>query len=256
MCYNKVPIYGFEVVMKFKKEELFTIPNILTYIRLIAMPFFVWMMAEYAVNKEALKYLWAGIGIFVFAEITDVCDGYIARHFNQVSDIGKILDPIADKLLQCIAMLMLCICGNLHWIFAVVIIVKEIYMGASSKYYMRASKRQVEQKSNKVGKAGAAIYFIGIALAFFAGLHKVVYYIDTAILTIGSLLAIIAAIQYTVIYNGQLKKIRESGILETLDRYGNTLPSVSEKATADGEEKSDDNDGMKDENNNDASQDV
>ena len=51
-------------------------------------------------------------------------------------------------------------------------------------------------------------------------------------------------------------KIRESGILETLDRYGNPLPSVSEKATADGEEKSDDNDGMKDENNNDASQDV
>ena len=215
--------------MKFKKEELFTIPNILTYIRLIAIPFFVWMMAEYAADKDALKYLWAGIGIFVFAEITDICDGYIARHFNQISDIGKILDPIADKVLQCVAMLMLCICGNLHWIFAVVIIVKEIYMGVTSKYYMRASKRQVEQKSNKVGKAGAAIYFIGIALAFFAGLHEIVFYVDTAILAIGSILAIIAAVQYTVIYNGQLRKVRESGILDKLDRLGNPLPEVVER---------------------------
>ena len=227
--------------MKFKKEELFTIPNILTYIRLIAIPFFVWMMAEYAADKDALKYLWAGIGIFVFAEITDVCDGYIARHFNQISDIGKILDPIADKVLQCVAMLMLCICGNLHWIFAVVIIVKEIYMGVTSKYYMRASKRQVEQKSNKVGKAGAAIYFIGIALAFFAGLHEIVFYVDTAILAIGSILAIIAAVQYTVIYNGQLRKVRESGILDKLDRLGNPLPEVVER-----EEKSQEDDAQSD----------
>lgn len=227
--------------MKFKKEELFTIPNILTYIRLIAIPFFVWMMAEYAADKDALKYLWAGIGIFVFAEITDICDGYIARHFNQISDIGKILDPIADKVLQCIAMLMLCICGNLHWIFAVVIIVKEIYMGATSKYYMRASKRQVEQKSNKVGKAGAAIYFIGIALAFFAGLHEIVFYVDTAILAVGSILAIIAAVQYTVIYNGQLRKVRESGILDKLDRLGNPLPEVVER-----EEKSQEDDTQSD----------
>lgn len=227
--------------MKFKKEELFTIPNILTYIRLIAIPFFVWMMAEYAADKDALKYLWAGIGIFVFAEITDVCDGYIARHFNQISDIGKILDPIADKVLQCVAMLMLCICGNLHWIFAVVIIVKEIYMGATSKYYMRASKRQVEQKSNKVGKAGAAIYFIGIALAFFAGLHEIVFYVDTAILAVGSILAIIAAVQYTVIYNGQLRKVRESGILDKLDRLGNPLPEVVER-----EEKSQEDDTQSD----------
>ena len=227
--------------MKFKKEELFSIPNILTYIRLIAIPFFVWMMAEYAADKDALKYLWAGIGIFVFAEITDVCDGYIARHFNQISDIGKILDPIADKVLQCVAMLMLCICGNLHWIFAVVIIVKEIYMGVTSKYYMRASKRQVEQKSNKVGKAGAAIYFIGIALAFFAGLHEIVFYVDTAILAIGSILAIIAAVQYTVIYNGQLRKVRESGILDKLDRLGNPLPEVVER-----EEKSQEDDTQSD----------
>ena len=181
-------------------------------------------------------YMWASFGVFLFAEITDICDGYIARHFNQISDIGKVLDPIADKVLQCVAMLMLCICANLHWAFAIIIIVKEVYMGVTSKYWMRASKRQVEQKSNKVGKAGAFIYFAGILLSFFTHLGKkvggkytIIWWVDFALLVAGSILAIIAAVIYTVIYQRKLKEVRESGILDTLDRYGNPLPAVENR---------------------------
>lgn len=221
--------------MEFKKEDLFTIPNILTYIRLICIPVFVWLMAEYFVEKTD-TYMWASFGVFFFAEVTDICDGYIARHFNQISDIGKVLDPIADKLLQCVAMLMLCLCQNIHWAFAVVIIVKEVYMGVTSKYWMRASKRQVEQKSVKVGKAGAFTYFIAILLSFFVHKSDIVKWIDLALLIIASVLAVIAAAIYTVIYTKKLKEVRASGILDTLDRYGRPLPVVEEKATdADGQ---------------------
>lgn len=213
--------------MEFKKEELFTIPNILTYIRLICVPVFVWLMAEFCVHKTDV-YMWASFGVFLFAEITDICDGYIARHFNQISDIGKVLDPIADKLLQCVAVLMLCISANIHWAFAIVIIVKEVYMGVTSKYWMRASKRQVEQKSIKIGKAGATIYFIGILLSFFTLKNDIVKWIDLAILVIASVLAIAAAAVYTAIYAKQLKVLKESGILDTLDRYGRPLPKVEE----------------------------
>lgn len=223
--------------MEFKKEDLFTIPNILTYIRLICIPIFVWLMIMYLLGdaKESWNnaYMWASFGVFLFAEITDICDGYIARHFNQISDIGKVLDPIADKVLQCVAMLMLCICGNLHWAFVVIIIVKEVFMGVTSKYWMRASKRQVEQKSNKVGKAGAFIYFAGILLSFFTKIHKAIYWVDFAILVIGSVLAIIAATIYTVIYQRKLNEVRASGILDTLDRYGNPLPTVEERKDED-----------------------
>lgn len=223
--------------MEFKKEDLFTIPNILTYIRLICIPIFVWLMIMYFLSdvKDSWSntYMWASFGVFLFAEITDICDGYIARHFNQISDIGKVLDPIADKVLQCVAMLMLCICGNLHWAFVVIIIVKEVFMGVTSKYWMRASKRQVEQKSNKVGKAGAFIYFAGLLLSFFTHNHKVIYWIDFAILVIGSILAIIAATMYTVIYKRKLNEVRASGILDTLDRYGNPLPTVEERKNED-----------------------
>ncbi len=222
--------------MEFKKEDLFTIPNILTYIRLICIPVFVWLMAEFYVAKTD-AYMWASFGVFFFAELTDICDGYIARHFNQVSDIGKVLDPIADKLLQCVAVLMLCICGNIHWAFAIVIIVKEVYMGVTSKYWMRASKRQIEQKSVKIGKAGAAIYFFGILLSFFTLKNDIVKWIDIVILIVASALAIAAAIVYTVIYAKKLKEVRESGILDTLDRYGRPLPVVEEREVNDVDEQ-------------------
>ena len=234
--------------MEFKKEDLFTIPNILTYIRLICIPIFAVLMIMYRIGGfDAMEsvnnaYMWASFGVFLFAEITDICDGYIARHFNQISDIGKVLDPIADKVLQCVAMLMLCICANLHWAFAIIIIVKEVYMGVTSKYWMRASKRQVEQKSNKVGKAGAFIYFAGILLSFFThlgekvGKYTIIWWVDFALLVAGSILAIVAAAIYTVIYQRQLKKVRESGILDTLDRYGNPLPAVENRKSDNAEQ--------------------
>ncbi|MDE7329379.1 MAG: CDP-diacylglycerol--glycerol-3-phosphate 3-phosphatidyltransferase [Clostridia bacterium] len=218
--------------MEFKKEDLFTIPNILTYIRLICIPVFVWLMAEFYLLKTD-AYMWASFAVFFFAEVTDICDGYIARHFNQVSDIGKVLDPIADKLLQCVAILMLCICQNVHWAFAIVIIVKEVYMGVTSKYWMRASKRQVEQKSVKVGKAGAFLYFAAILLSFFTHKHEIIYWVDFALLVIASVLAIVAAAIYTVIYTKKLNEVRASGILDTLDRYGRPLPKVEQLTSID-----------------------
>ena len=205
--------------MEFKKKDLFTIPNILTYIRLICIPIFVWLMIEYYLSSaKSDLYMWASFGVFLFAEITDICDGYIARHFNQISDIGKVLDPIADKVLQCVSMLMLCLCKNVHWAFAIIIIVKEVYMGVTSKYWMRA---------------GAFIYFAAILLSFFTHKHEAIYWVDFALLVIGSAMAVVAATIYTVIYQKKLKEVRASGILDTLDRYGNPLPQVEEKRDED-----------------------
>lgn len=207
--------------MKFSKKDAFTIPNILTYIRLLCLPFFLWMMIAYAVDDSRSEYLWAGFGLFVFASATDIADGWIARHFNMVSDIGKVLDPVADKLLQCFAMLMLGIIGHMHWAFIGIIIFKEIFIGVTSKYFMRASKRQVEQMANKWGKAAAATNFAGITLAFLVNLHDAVRYTDLAILILGSVLAVIAAVQYTVKYGKSLARYRKSGMLDELDPYGN-----------------------------------
>ncbi len=207
--------------MKFSKKDAFTIPNILTYIRLLCLPFFLWMMFAYYADRAAGQYLWAGFGLFVFASATDVADGWIARHFNMVSDIGKVLDPVADKLLQCFAMLTLGLVGHMHWAFIGIIIFKEVFIGVTSKYFMRASKRQVEQIANKWGKAAAATNFSGITLAFLVHLHDAVKWIDFAILVAGSALAVIAAVQYTIKYTRSLLRYKRSGLLDELDPYGN-----------------------------------
>ncbi len=209
--------------MQFSKKDLFTIPNILTYIRLLCVPVFIGMMIAYCVDKSATAYLWTAFGLFVFASATDIADGYIARRFNLISDIGKVLDPVADKLLQGFAILMLGIAGNVHWAFVVIIVAKEIFIGITSKYFMRASKRQVEQMANKWGKYAALTVFIGLFFAFLVPFHKVIAIGDLVIFCIGSALAICAAVQYTYIYTKQLKQVRKSGILEALDKNGNPL---------------------------------
>lgn len=209
--------------MQFSKKDAFTVPNVLTYIRLLCVPVFIGMMIAYCVDKTATEYLWAAFGLFVFASATDIADGYIARRFNMISDIGKVLDPVADKLLQGFAVLMLGISGNVHWAFVVIIVAKEIFIGVTSKYFMRASKRQVEQMANKWGKYAALTVFIGLFFAFLVPFHKVIAIMDLVIFCIGSVMAVIAATQYTVIYSKQLSQVRKSGILEALDKNGNPL---------------------------------
>ena len=230
--------------MKFSKKDIFTIPNILTYVRIICIPFFVWMMSEYYLDRQATQYLWAGFGLFVFASITDVVDGYIARHFNQVSDIGKVLDPIADKVLQCVALIMLvCLLQGVYFVFMALLIVKEIFMAVSSRYFMVKSKSQINQQSNKWGKAGATINFIGIVLAFIVPLKDVagyewarfIYAADVGILSAGMVLAVIAATQYTIRYSRDLRRLRESGALD--DNALGSVDVVDEQS--DSESKSD-----------------
>ena len=75
------------------------LPNILTMIRFALIPIMVYLLA--------LEQYWQGIAIYTLASITDILDGYIARKYNLITPLGKILDPTADKLLQFSALIML-----------------------------------------------------------------------------------------------------------------------------------------------------
>lgn len=77
---------------KARKEDLFTIPNILSYIRILLVPLFVYIFLN--------KWYWQSALVVVVAAVTDVIDGYIARKFNLITDWGKFIDPVADKLMQ------------------------------------------------------------------------------------------------------------------------------------------------------------
>mgnify|MGYP000101557385 FL=1 len=92
MSGNKASLNTLKEQLKGMGENAFTIPNILSIIRIILIPVFVLLF-------QSGKYLPAVIVIFV-SGLTDLFDGKIARHFNQISKLGKLLDPAADKLTQ------------------------------------------------------------------------------------------------------------------------------------------------------------
>lgn len=106
------------------QQKIITIPNILSCVRICLIPLIVWL---YCVQQ---MYSWAGLFLFL-SGLTDVVDGFIARRFHMISNLGKILDPIADKLTQGIMLLCLLVRYPLMAFLLTVLIIKEIYMGIS-----------------------------------------------------------------------------------------------------------------------------
>ena len=94
-------------------------PNKLTMLRVILIPFFVVFMLG-SLLGDADK--WIALGIFIAASLTDLLDGKIARKYNLVTDFGKLMDPLADKLLVSAALICLCEMGRLAaWIVIIII---------------------------------------------------------------------------------------------------------------------------------------
>lgn len=105
-------------LLKSAKRDAFTIPNILTYIRLLLVPVFIVLYLKGYAS-------WSFLTLAVSAA-TDVADGYIARYYNMVSDLGKFIDPLADKLTQAAMILCVALRFPLMWILLGVHVIKEI----------------------------------------------------------------------------------------------------------------------------------
>ena len=100
--------------------KLKNIPNILSVIRILLVFVFVWLF--FALEKPYVALL-----IFLIAGLTDVVDGYLARRNNWVSNLGKILDPLADKLMQCTVLVCLYIRHYIPIWFVIPFFVKELF---------------------------------------------------------------------------------------------------------------------------------
>ncbi len=123
-----------KVVETFKHaHKRVNIPNILTILRIWAIPVVV---ATFFFDKSSTA-AWIGVLIFALASITDYLDGYLARHLNQLSRFGRVLDPIADKLLICSILLMLAYTNrldNYSIIPAIIILSREILVSGLREF--------------------------------------------------------------------------------------------------------------------------
>ena len=106
------------------KQSNVNLPNVLTTLRIIAVPFFGWAVLRG--GGEDTTWMWWALAIFVAAMITDKLDGDIARARGIVTDFGKIADPIADKALMITALVTLNIIGSLPWWITIVIVFREL----------------------------------------------------------------------------------------------------------------------------------
>ena len=106
------------------KGRIFTIPNLLSSIRILLIPFFLWFyLAKDDVTVTVI--------LLAFSAVTDMLDGFIARHFNCISDLGKALDPVADKLTQLAMLFCLLFRFPRMIILIIVLCVKEVFVGST-----------------------------------------------------------------------------------------------------------------------------
>ncbi|MGE5328782.1 MAG: CDP-alcohol phosphatidyltransferase family protein [Deltaproteobacteria bacterium] len=142
--------------MKLNEVDRLSVPNFITISRFFLLPVFVFLM----INKQ---YEFA-IGVFLLAGFTDVLDGYIARKYNQVSNLGKILDPIADKIIQLTVLLMIVITNIVPNVLPLLIIVfsKEVMMGIGSGVLWG---KGVIPQAVWYGKFSTVIFYIMVAFS-------------------------------------------------------------------------------------------
>ena len=102
------------------REQIFTVPNIMSFFRIVLLPFIVWTYWKGAFD--------VAVGLLLLSALTDVLDGVIARRFNMVSDLGKMLDPLSDKLTH--AALLICLASRYLyvWLVFALLAVKELTM--------------------------------------------------------------------------------------------------------------------------------
>ena len=168
------------------------LPNKLTTFRVILIPFFVFFML--APNMTGINHYIAA-AIFIVASLTDLLDGKIARKYNLVTDFGKFMDPLADKLLVCSALICLIELGQLPAWIVIIIIAREFII---SGFRLVAADNGIVIAASYWGKFKTVfqmlmviVLILNIPNSFFAVLGTVLTYIALA-LTVVSLIDYIA----------------------------------------------------------------
>ncbi len=130
--------------------RILTVPNLVTLVRLLCIPVFVLLLSRPA------RAGWYPAALLLGAlGATDWVDGYIARHFNQVSTLGKVLDPLADRLLVGVAAIAIIAVGAVPVWVAVVVLVREALVAAGFLYVAAAGGRRMDvQWAGKAGTFG------------------------------------------------------------------------------------------------------
>ena len=138
------------------KKEILTIPNLLSLFRLILIPVYITIY----LNAENTTDYYVAAGILAVSCLTDLIDGKIARHFNMISTVGKILDPFADKATQFTLIICLAVNYNVLWYLVALFVVKESFQLIAGSINLK--KGRMLKGALISGKICTAVLFVSL----------------------------------------------------------------------------------------------
>jgi cardiolipin synthase (CMP-forming) len=149
--------------------RILTLPNLVTLVRLACLPLFCWLLFGRE-DRAAAAWLLAGLGA------TDWVDGYLARHLGQTSELGKVLDPIADRLLFFVGGGGILVDGSVPTWFAVIVLIREALVGGTTVVLAMLGARRIDV--TWWGKAGT--FGLMVAFPLFLASHSDLSWADVA----------------------------------------------------------------------------
>lgn len=171
-----------------------SVPNLISIVRIVLVPVFV---AVLVAGADGGPLRWFATALFVVAISTDSLDGHLARSRNLVTDLGKILDPIADKALTGAALVVLSVLAELPWWVTVPILVREV--GITVWRFAVLSKRVIP--ASKGGKTKTVLQAVAITLALAplpALLGGWMNWVNAVLMAAAFVVTIVTGVQYLV----------------------------------------------------------
>jgi len=182
------------------KKDIFTIPNVLSLFRLALIPVY---MTIY-LNATAPSHYYLAAGILAVSCITDLIDGKIARHFNMISTLGKVLDPLADKATQFTLTVCLAVRYPILWYLAGLFVIKESFQLIAGGITLK--KGQMLAGALLAGKICTTVLFVSlIVMVMLPTLSEETV---TIIAIVDAFFMIVSFVNYILAYYGKNKKIQ------------------------------------------------
>ena len=167
------------------------LPNALSALRLLLAP--ALLLSFFRLNGD--RRLIVSLCLFLAAGLTDCLDGFAARRLGQITSLGKVLDPIADKLFTASVLLCLTCAGVIPWPVLMLMVAKELYMGVGAALCL---KRHIEVAADLYGKFATALFYPSVLLAWPWHGVAMLSHIGRGMIFLSIAMSILAAVHYTL----------------------------------------------------------
>ncbi len=181
-------------------KRIFTVPNVISMFRLLLIPVFIW---SYVILKNDVMT----VILLAVSGVSDLADGFIARRFNMISDLGKMLDPVADKFTQLAIIICLIFRFNYMIIPLVFLLIKEVSDAITGIAVIKATKKVISAEWH--GKLASTVLYLmmttHIVWPIFTGGTQIPFTVSVILVAASTCFVILSFILYTI---GNVRLIR------------------------------------------------